>query len=87
MLTLYTGQFFRDGVSIDVKAQLLHLPGRLPVPVEKKHLWKFMEQSLHRDSMCWISAYHTNQGAGIVAGTYKDYIVNDLISTEHLTAL
>ena len=85
MLTIPTflvGQFFSDGVSIDVEAQLLNMPDRPPVPVEKQQLWKFMEQSLHRDSTCWTSAYHTNQGAGIVAGTYKDYIVDDLLSAE-----
>ena len=39
-----------------------------------------MEQSLHGDTKCWTSAYHSSQGAGIVAGTYKDYIVDDLLA-------
>ena len=74
------GQFFCEGVNIDVDAELLHVPGRPPVPVKEQDLWKFMEQSLHSDSKCWTSAYHSSQGAGIVAGTYEDYIVDDLLS-------
>ena len=62
--------------------QLLHMPGRPPVPVEQQELWKFMEQSFHSGgSKCWTSAYHSSQGAGVVAGTYSDYIVDDLLST------
>ena len=74
------GQFFRRGVSIDATARLLRIPGRLPVPVEQQDLWKFMEQSLHSDTKCWTSAYHSSQGAGIVQGTYEDYIVDDLLT-------
>ena len=79
-LFFHTGQFFRDEIEVDVEAQLLRMPGRLPVPVEQQDLWKFMEQSLHGDTKCWTSAYHSSQGAGIVAGTYKDYIVDDLLA-------
>ena len=79
-LFFHAGQFFRDGVEVDVDTQLLRMPGRLPVPVGQHDLWKFMEQSLHGDTKCWTSAYHSSQGAGIVAGTYKDYIVDDLLA-------
>ena len=74
------GQFFSRGVKIDADAQLLRVPGRLPVPIEQQDLWKFMEQSLHGDTKCWTSAYHSSQGAGIVTGTYKDYIVDNLLA-------
>ena len=74
------GQFFHPGVRVDAAAQLLRMPGRVPVPVEQQDLWKFMEQSLHGDTKCWTSAYHSSQGAGIVDGTYKDYIVDDLLA-------
>ena len=79
-LLLSAGQFFSHGVKIDADARLLRVPGRLPVPVEQQDLWKFMEQSLHGDTKCWTSAYHSSQGAGIVAGTYKDYIVDNLLA-------
>ena len=79
------GQLFCDGVTLDVEAQLLYLPDRPPVSVEQQDLWKFMEQSLHNDSKCWTLAYYSSQGAGIVAGTYKDYIVDDLLSAEYWT--
>ena len=74
------GQFFRDGVEIDIDAQLLHVPGHSPVPVEERDLWKFMSKSLIGDRQCWTSAYPSSQGAGIVAGTYQDYIVDDLLA-------
>ena len=77
---LSIGQFFRGGVRIDTYAQLLRVPGRLSVPVEQQDLWKFMELSLHGDTKCWTSAYHSSQGAGIVEGTYKDYIVDNLLA-------
>ena len=76
------GQFFRGGVGIDADARLLRVPGRLPVPVEQQDLWKFMELSLHGDTKCWTSAYHSSQGAGIVEGTYKDYIVDGLLAVD-----
>ena len=34
------GQFFCPGVGIDAAAQLLRVPGRLPVPVEQQDLWE-----------------------------------------------
>ena len=81
MTISFAGQFFRDGVNIDVDAQLLHVPGHPPVPVERRDLWKFMSRKLVDDQQCWVSAYSSSQGAGIVAGTYKDYIVDDLLAT------
>lgn len=77
------GQFFQHGVSIDTDAKLLRVPGRPSVPVEKQELWKFMEQSFHTDSECWTSVYHSSQGAGIVAGSYEDYIVGSLLTIGH----
>ena len=57
-LLQFTGQFFCDGVIIDVDAQLnLHVPGHPPVPVEKGDLWKFMSKSLVGD--------HTQQPGSI----------------------
>ncbi len=77
------GQFFHEGVRIDEDAKLLRMPGLPPVPVEEQDLWKFTKQSFHSDSKCWASAYHSSQGAGIVAGTFEDYIVDDLLSVGH----
>ena len=65
---------------IDVDAQLLRVPGHSPVPVEKRDLWKFMSKSLVGDGQCWTLAYPSSQGAGIVAGTYEDYIVDNLLA-------
>ena len=68
-------------MSIDVDAQLLHVPSHPPVPVERRDLWKFMSRKLVDYRQCWTSAYSSSQGAGIVAGTYQNYIVDDLLAT------
>lgn len=84
MLSHFAGQFFRHGVRIDVHAKLLHVPSRRnPVIVEEQALWKFMQQKFHSDTKCWTSAYHSSQGAGIVEGSYKDYIVDSLLAVGH----
>ena len=69
-------------MKVNVDAKLLHLPGRRPVPVEQKPLWKFMEHSFHRDTKCWTSLYTSSQGVGLVEGTYQDYIVDGLLAVE-----
>ena len=69
-------------MKIDVDAQLLYVPGNPPVPVEKRELWKFMSRKLIGDRQCWTSAYPSSQGAGIVAGTYEDYMVDDLLAAK-----
>ena len=76
------GQFFRQGVKVDVDAKLLRLPGRRSVPVEQKPLWKFMKHSFYRDTKCWASLYSSSQGVGLVEGTYQDYIVDGLLAVE-----
>ena len=42
-----------------------------------------MEHNLHEDSQCWTSAYHSSQGAGLIAGSYEDYIVDDLLAIRY----
>ena len=86
MFYILTGQFFRHGVNLDADTKLLHVPGyRRPVPVELTSVWKFMEQSFHgnNDTKCWTSVYHSSQGAGIVEGSYQDYIVDGLLAVGH----
>ena len=67
-------------MKVDVDTQLLYVPGHPPVPVEERDLWKFMSKSLVGDEQCWMSAYPSSQGAGIVAGTYEDYIMDGLLA-------
>ena len=57
--TSHAGQFFRDGVKIDVDAHL-HMPGHPPVTCGNSCLKA-------------LSVITSSQGAGIVAGTYEDY--------------
>ena len=86
MVISSAGQFFCDGVKIDVDAQLLRVPGHPPVPVEKRDLWKFMSKSLVGDRQCWTSAYPSSQGAGIVAGIYEEYVVDNLLAAGQCNA-
>ena len=69
-------------MKLDEDARLLHIHRHSPVPVEQHDLWKFMEQSLQRDTKCWTMSYHTSQGAGIMEGSYGDYIVDGLLAVE-----
>ena len=67
-------------MNIDVDAQLLHVPSHPPLPVEKRDLWKFMSKAL----LVIASAGHRHTPAAkelaLVAGTYEDYIVDDLLA-------
>ena len=46
-------------------------------------LRKFMSKSLVGDHECWMSAYPSSQGEGVVTGAYVDYIVDDLLAAGH----
>ena len=67
-------------MTLDEEARLLHIHGHPAIPVEQQDLWKFMEQSFPRDSTCWTMSYHTSQGAGVLEGSYEDYIVDRLLT-------
>ena len=77
---LYAGQFFRQGVRIDRENQILYIPQREPIPVIRRPLWSFMRHSLAEETECWTSMLPSNQGVGLIDGTWTDYKVKGLIA-------
>ena len=80
---LMTGQFFRDGVEVDKVRKLLVMPNKVPVPVEWKPIWKFMEREKSDEDVqhCWAAMNPGNQGRGLIDGHYLDYQVEGVLSS------
>ena len=80
---LPVGQFFHKGVEIDEMRKLLFLPGKAPVPVEWRPVWRFMERSAEEKNVqhCWASMNPGNQGKGLIDGHYLDYLVEDVFTS------
>ena len=80
----YTGQFFQQGVFVDKVRKIVVLPGKEPVPVQRKPVWAFMEREMPSDDsqFCWTAMNRGYQGEGLIDGTYFDYLVDDVLSTE-----
>ena len=76
------GQFFQKGVEIDETRKILVLPGKEPVPVMRRPVWSFMEREVADDQLCWTAMNPGYQGEGLIDGTYFDYLVNDVLSTD-----
>ena len=76
------GQFFRKGVEIDETRKILILPGKEPVPVMRRPVWSFMEREVADDQLCWTAMNPGYQGEGLIDGTYFDYLVNNVLSTD-----
>ena len=81
MTTRTSGQFFQKGVEVDTVRKLLILPGKEPVPVMRHPVWSFMEREVADDQFCWTAMNPGYQGEGLIDGTYLDYLVNDVLST------
>ena len=78
-----TGQFFREGVSVDEVRKLLFMPNKAPVPVEWKPIWRFMERKIaHKETVqhCWAAMNPGDQGKGLINGHYLDYLVEDVLA-------
>ena len=78
----FTGQFFRKEVEIDTVRKILILPGKEPVPLMRRPVWSFMEREVADDQLCWTAMNPGYQGQGLIDGTYLDYLVNDVFSTD-----
>ena len=72
---LYVGQFLTASVNIDTENMLMKLGDRDPISVKRDKAWAH----LGINAECWYGVDTDNQGAGIIEGTYTDYIVNQLI--------
>ena len=81
LIIFIIGQFFCKGVEIDEMRKLLFLPGKAPVPVEWKPMWRFMERHKKNMQHCWAAMNPGNQGKGLIDGHYLDYLVEDVLSS------
>jgi len=62
--------------------EILILPGKEPVSVMRRTVWSFMEREAADDQLCWTAMNPGYQGEGLIDGTYFDYLVNDILSTD-----
>ena len=83
LFSCVTGQFFHRDVVLDDVRKILMIPGKEPVPVQRKPVWAFMEREAGDSSnFCWVAMNPGYQGEGLIDGTYFDYLVDDVLSTE-----
>ena len=84
MFISHVGQFMRKGVEIDETRKLLYLPSLEPVPVMRSSVWHFMErESPDPDQkLCWQAMNPGYQGKGLIEGSYLDYLVDDVLSSD-----
>ena len=77
------GQFLNKDVIVDDVRKILILPGKEPVPIQRKPVWAFMErESKDSTNFCWVAMNFGYQGDGLIDGSYLDYLVDDVLSTE-----
>ena len=81
-LSFCLGQFFRKGVEVDQVRKILIMPDKEPVPVMRRPVWSFMERETPDDQLCWTAMNPGYQGEGLIDGTYLDYLVDDVMSTD-----
>ena len=79
-----TGQFLRTGVEIDEARKLLYLPSMDPVPVMRHSVWHFMERDVPdpEHQLCWQAMNPGYQGKRLIEGSYLDYLVEDVLSSD-----
>ena len=58
------------------------LPDKIPVPVKQRPVWGFMKHEMDEGKGCWATINHGEQGEGLIDGTYVDYQVKDILSTD-----
>ena len=61
------------------------IPGRDPIPVMKRQAWRFVKNMEAHESdvnghICWTTAYPSNQGHGVIKGTFLDYKVQHILA-------
>ena len=81
---VFTGQFLRTGVEIDEARKLLYLPSMDPVPVMRRTVWHFMERDVPdpENQLCWQAMNPGYQGKRLIEGSYLDYLVEDVLSSD-----
>jgi len=72
--TFLVGQFMGKDVEIDTDYHILKIGYHAPIAVVKGPAWHF----LGTDEQCWYDRSSDNQGAGVIQGSYLDYLVKEL---------
>ena len=81
--SILSGQFFHNDVVLDEIRKILIIPGKEPIPIQRKPLWAFMEREMgDSTNFCWVAMNPGYQGEGLIDGHYFDYLVDDVLSTE-----
>ena len=74
-------------MGVDDAQKVLIFHDRKPVPVKQRSVWGFMKHELHEvadGKQCWTTINLSEQGEGLIEGTYMDYRVKDILSTDFL---
>ena len=77
------GQFLRPGVKLDEDKALIMFPGReKPQPMRQRKLFSFLHadapQFFDKDQLCWTTKKPSQQGVGLIEGSYLDYKVDSI---------
>ena len=61
----------------------LLLSNKSPVPVKQRQVWGYMKQEMAAEGkLCWAAVRPGEQGEGLIDGTYMDYWVKDIFSSD-----
>jgi len=72
-------------VRIDDIEKVLIFPDKEPVPIKQRSVWGYMKHEFREiddGKQCWATIKHGEQGEGLIDGTYVNYKVKDLLSTD-----
>ena len=72
---------------VDRVQKVLLLHDKEPVRVKQRSVWGFMKHESYEvgdSKQCWAAINHSEQGEGLIEGTYMDYQVKDILSTDFL---
>ena len=77
------GQFLRPGVKLDEDKALIIFPGReTPQPMRQRKLFSFLHadapQFFDKEQLCWTTKKPSQQGVGLIEGSYLDYKVDSI---------
>lgn len=73
------GQFLQHGAEVDEKRMMLIVPHLEPIPV-KQH--SFTKRRSMKSDECWAVVNTGKHGLKLTNGTYQNYIMSGLLSTE-----
>ena len=79
------GQFLQPGVKMNEANEMLSIPGReKPQPMRQRKLFSFLHadapQLFDKDQLCWTTKKPSQQGVGLIEGSYLDYKVSNITS-------